>query len=48
MRSSPEGADCIEVTKAAGFDLDYLESRDGRLLAAVRIGGVRLIDNVRE
>jgi pantoate--beta-alanine ligase len=32
----------------AGFDLDYLESRDGRLLAAVRIGGVRLIDNVRE
>ena len=34
--------------EAAGFDLDYLESRDGRLLAAVRIGGVRLIDNVRE
>jgi pantoate--beta-alanine ligase len=34
--------------EAAGFDLDYLESRDGRLLAAVRIGGVRLIDNVQE
>jgi pantoate--beta-alanine ligase len=34
--------------EAAGFDLDYLESRDGRLLSAVRIGGVRLIDNVTE
>ncbi len=32
--------------EAAGFDLDYLERRDGRLLAAVRIGGIRLIDNV--
>ena len=32
--------------EAEGFDLDYLERQDGRLLAAVRIGGVRLIDNV--
>jgi pantoate--beta-alanine ligase len=29
-----------------GIDVDYVERRDGRLLAAVRIGGVRLIDNV--
>jgi pantoate--beta-alanine ligase len=29
-----------------GIDVDYVETRDGRLLAAVRIGGVRLIDNV--
>lgn len=29
-----------------GIDVDYVEKRDGRLLAAVRIGGVRLIDNV--
>jgi pantoate--beta-alanine ligase len=29
-----------------GIDVDYVECRDGRLLAAVRIGDVRLIDNV--
>lgn len=31
-----------------GIDVDYVEQWDGRLLAAVRIGGVRLIDNVPE
>jgi pantoate--beta-alanine ligase len=34
--------------EAGGFDLDYLQRQDGRLLAAVRIGGIRLIDNVPE
>ena len=29
-----------------GFDVDYVADRDGRRLAAVRIGAVRLIDNV--
>lgn len=29
-----------------GIDVDYVENRDGRLVAAVRIGGVRLLDNV--
>ena len=29
-----------------GFDVDYVADRDGRRLAAVRIGQVRLIDNV--
>ena len=29
-----------------GIEVDYVERRDDRLLAAVRIGGVRLIDNV--
>jgi pantoate--beta-alanine ligase len=29
-----------------GFDVDYVADRDGRRLAAVRIGPVRLIDNV--
>lgn len=28
------------------IDVDYVEQREGRLLAAVRIDGVRLIDNV--
>lgn len=32
--------------RAAGFEVDYVEERDGRRLAAVRLGGVRLIDNV--
>ncbi len=31
---------------AAGFGVDYVERRDGRVLAAVRLGNVRLIDNV--
>ena len=29
-----------------GFDVDYVADRDGRRLAAVRLGNVRLIDNV--
>jgi hypothetical protein len=29
-----------------GFEVDYVADRDGRRLAAVRLGGVRLIDNV--
>lgn len=30
----------------AGFDVDYVEERNGRVLGAVRLGNVRLIDNV--
>jgi pantoate--beta-alanine ligase len=33
--------------RAAGFLVDYVEERDGRRIAAVRLGGVRLIDNVQ-
>ena len=36
-----------EALRAAGFVVDYVEDRDGRRLAAVRLGGVRLIDNVQ-
>jgi pantoate--beta-alanine ligase len=32
--------------RSSGFDVDYVEERDGRRLGAVRLGGVRLIDNV--
>jgi pantoate--beta-alanine ligase len=32
--------------RAEGFDVDYVEDRDGRRLGAVRLGGIRLIDNV--
>jgi len=44
------GEDALEQGRtalcAAGLDLDYLELRDGRLLAALRVGTTRLIDNV--
>ena len=33
--------------EAAGFTVDYVEHRAGRVLGAVRLGKVRLIDNVR-
>lgn len=32
--------------QAEGFDVDYVEDVEGRRLGAVRLGGVRLIDNV--
>jgi pantoate--beta-alanine ligase len=32
--------------REAGFVVDYVEDRDGRRLGAVRLGDVRLIDNV--
>jgi pantoate--beta-alanine ligase len=31
---------------ASGFDIDYVEDWDGRRLGAVRLGSVRLIDNL--
>ena len=40
-------ADEAESTLArAGFDVEYVADHDGRRLAAVRLGHVRLIDNV--
>lgn len=44
-----QAADCTAVRhnlEALGFTIDYVEDRDGRRFGAVRIGGVRLIDNV--
>ena len=34
------------LLEKSGFEVDYVEERDGRVLAAVRLGEVRLIDNV--
>jgi len=41
---SSERAAC--TLRAAGFAVDYVEDRDERRLGAVRLGGIRLIDNV--
>ena len=42
--STPE--DAALALRAAGFVVDYIVDEDGRRLGAVRLGGVRLIDNV--
>jgi len=39
-------AEARDQLEAAGFEVDYVEDFDGRRLAAVRIGQVRLIDNL--
>ena len=44
--SSPGAESARRALEAAGFAVDYVEDRDGRRLGAVRLGGVRLIDNV--
>ena len=36
-----------ERLREQGFEVDYVERRDGRVLGAVRLGKVRLIDNVQ-
>jgi pantoate--beta-alanine ligase len=41
---TPDAA--IDRLADAGFTVDYVDDRDGRRLAAVRLHGVRLIDNV--
>jgi pantoate--beta-alanine ligase len=43
---SPTAGDAARALQRDGFEVDYVEEHDGRRLAAVRIGGVRLIDNV--
>jgi hypothetical protein len=42
-QASTEAADGL---RRAGFEVDYVADHDGRRLAAVRLGAVRLIDNV--
>lgn len=38
--------DAREELEREGFEVEYLEDRDGRRFVAAKLGGVRLIDNV--
>jgi pantoate--beta-alanine ligase len=46
LATAPSAGLARSRLRAAGFAVDYVEDRDGRRLGAVRLGGVRLIDNV--
>lgn len=47
LRSSPSPSAAAEALAGAGFAVDYVEDVAGVRIGAVRIDGVRLIDNVR-
>ena len=46
LSTSPSPEAAARTLRDAGFAVDYVEEREGRRLGAVRLGGVRLIDNV--
>lgn len=46
LATSPTPEAATAMLQADGFVVDYVAERDGRRLGAVRLGGVRLIDNV--
>jgi pantoate--beta-alanine ligase len=46
LSSAPSAQTAADNLRESGFVVDYVEDRDGRRLAAVRLGAVRLIDNV--
>ena len=46
LSAAPTAEVAARDLRALGFVVDYVEDRDGRRLGAVRLGGVRLIDNV--
>ncbi|HEX3877467.1 MAG TPA: pantoate--beta-alanine ligase [Bryobacteraceae bacterium] len=46
LSSAPDPNAARRIIQDAGFSVDYVEERWGRRLAAARIEGVRLIDNV--
>lgn len=46
LRDSMNAGGAQARLRQLGFDVDYVEDFNGRRLAAVRLGGTRLIDNV--
>ncbi|HEY5550689.1 MAG TPA: pantoate--beta-alanine ligase, partial [Opitutaceae bacterium] len=47
LSSAANTDDARRALAASGLVVDYVEERDGVRLGAVRLEGVRLIDNVR-
>jgi pantoate--beta-alanine ligase len=47
LRTARDAATAAASLKVRGFEVDYVEDFEGVRLGAVRIDGVRLIDNVR-
>jgi pantoate--beta-alanine ligase len=47
LQSAASPKEAIERLKADGFTVEYVEVWEGRILGAVRVGGIRLIDNFR-
>ena len=47
LRQGPDAAAAAASLKNHGFEVDYVEDFEGVRLGAVRLEGVRLIDNVR-
>jgi pantoate--beta-alanine ligase len=47
LRTAADPAAAVAALTAKGFLVDYVDDAEGRRLGAVRIDGVRLIDNVR-
>ena len=46
LSTAPTAEAATRDLQASGFAVDYIEDRDGRRLGAIRLGDVRLIDNV--
>lgn len=46
LAAASSADEAARALRAAGFVVDYVEDRGARRLGAVRLGGVRLIDNV--
>ena len=47
LRTAPDASAAVAALRANDFEVDYVEDANGIRLGAVRIDGVRLIDNVR-
>jgi pantoate--beta-alanine ligase len=47
LRDSPDAAGAGRALRSAGFEVDYVDEDHGVRRGAVRLEGVRLIDNVR-
>jgi pantoate--beta-alanine ligase len=47
LQLAPDAATAAAELRKAGFEIDYVEDSDGVRLGAVRVEGVRLIDNAR-